>query len=56
MAKLDVLTEEQVGILAKVGINPEGYGLDYMDDQKIILKHFKTGFTVWIRKEGIKSW
>ena len=56
MAKLDVLTEEQMDILSKVGINPDGYGLDYMDDEKMILKHFKTGFSVWIRKEGIQTW
>lgn len=56
MPKVDALTEEQAGILTKCGINPEGYGLDYMDEDKMILKHFKTGFIVWIRKEGIKSW
>ena len=56
MPKLKVLTEEQESILRKVGINPEGYGLDRMDEDKLILKHFKPGFEVWITKEGIRSW
>lgn len=56
MSNMKILTEEQKRILRKAGINPEGYGLDRMDENKIILKHFKTGFEVWITKEGIRSW
>ena len=56
MAKLDVLTEEHIRICKKVGIDPTGYGLRYMDDSKMVLKHFVTGFEVMISREGIKEW
>lgn len=56
MAKLDVLTEEQIRICEKVGINPDGFGLRYMDDSKMVLKHFLSGFEVIISREGVKEW
>lgn len=56
MAKLKVLTDEQAGILTKADINPQGYGLEYMDESKMILKHYKSGFEVWIRRDGVLSW
>lgn len=56
MVKLDVLTEEHIRICAKVGIDPKGYGLRYMDESKMVLKHFVTGFEVMISREGVKSW
>ena len=56
MAKLELLTQEQIRICNKVGIDPKGYGLRFMDDSKRVLKHFVTGFEVLISKEGIKEW
>lgn len=56
MSKLKTLTEEQERILHRAGIDPEGYGLHMMDDEIIVLKHFKSGLEVTIRKAGKRSW
>ena len=56
MSKLKTLTEEQERILRRVGIDPEGYGVHMMDEEKLILKHFKSGLEVTIRKAGKRAW
>lgn len=56
MSRPKALEEEQERILRRLKICQEGYGLLIQDEEKMILKHFKTGFEVIIRKEGIRRW
>lgn len=56
MPQIDVLKEEHLRICEKIEFKPKNCGLVHMSDNRMVLKHFPSGFIVTISREGVKQW
>lgn len=56
MAKIQVPKGWILQLMEKMGINPEGYGVEFEGDNLVTLLHYKTHNEVTISKAGKMAW